>query len=150
MPGEPGAPHLSLIAAERARERKLPQTRFARAGGGWGGREGLGPGRAGEGVRRGHGPDPLSHVGFAHRSSGSLGFPKGVRVCRRRLCGSPSGAISPTIWLMRMLGKSPMEPGKRPNLFPRRDRVPALRGGAGEGSAGAEGWLRPTSPLPHP
>ncbi|XP_066177534.1 uncharacterized protein [Sylvia atricapilla] len=27
MPGEPGAPHLSLIAAERARERKLPQTR---------------------------------------------------------------------------------------------------------------------------
>ncbi|XP_064570959.1 uncharacterized protein LOC135448672 [Zonotrichia leucophrys gambelii] len=30
--GEPGAPHLSLIAAERARERKLPQTRQQNAG----------------------------------------------------------------------------------------------------------------------
>ncbi|XP_032919788.1 uncharacterized protein LOC116998343 isoform X2 [Catharus ustulatus] len=30
--GEPGAPHLSPIAADRARERKLPQTRQQNAG----------------------------------------------------------------------------------------------------------------------
>lgn len=88
--GKPGAPHLSLIAAERARERKLPQTRFARAGGDW---EGPGPGR-GRGAA-GARADPLSIVGFAHRSSGSPGFPKGARVCRRRLCGGRCGATSP-------------------------------------------------------
>lgn len=52
---------------------------------------------------------------------------------------------------MRVLGKNSMEPGKRPNLFPRHDRVPALRGAAGEGSAarrnGCAPYVSPTTSL---
>lgn len=72
MPGGAGSSPLSLITAERARERELPQTRFAGAGG---------PGGAGAGQGKGCG--------------GATGWTRSPGRCRRRLLPvSPAAPVA--------------------------------------------------------
>lgn len=137
--GEPGAPHLSLIAADRAREKIAPdQVCEGRGEAGRGrGQGGPGRGRGAEGARAGPALPCRFCSSLQRLSEGTEGLPAAP------LRGSMRSHY-PTIRLMRVLGKKPriFSPGTAasPRCAERKERA-VLRGGMAE---------RHMSPLPHP
>lgn len=134
MPGGAGrSPPFTHSRRQSEREKIAPdQVCEGRGEAGRGrGRGGPGRGRGAEGTRAGPAV-PCRFCPSLQRLSRLAEGTEGLPAAPLR--GSMRSHY-PTIRLMRVLGKKPLEPGKRPNLFPRHGRVPALRGAEGEGSA---------------